>query len=105
MASGNVDRLGELERGLAAAHSRLSPALGEPPCLPAVHSEPLRDRGAGKPRELAEPAQTEPLELRVPVGRQRKQRERQRLEELLLLLLLHEHDLARVGRRSQRQGP
>jgi hypothetical protein len=50
----------------------------------SIHAESFGDGSSRKLGELTEPAQAEALELRVAVGRQRKQREWQRLEELLL---------------------
>ena len=74
--------------------------MREPPRLSPSTPEPLRDRSSGELRELAEPAQAEPLELRVAVGGHGKQRERQRLEERLLVLHRHDQDL--TGTRDAR---
>ena len=58
----------------------------------------------GSLRELAEPAQAEPLELRVALRRQREQRERERLEKRLLLRLRDEQDLAWPGDARRGEG-
>ena len=86
IASGKAQRLDELRGGLAPTHSRCTAALGEPPCIPSLHSQTLRDCAAGQLRQLAERSEPETLELRIAVRCHRKQRERQRLEERLFLL-------------------
>ena len=103
-ASGNDEHLGELRRRPAPANPRLPAAAGE---LPRLAVRPRRasprPRRSGKLRELPEPAQAEPFELRVAVGWHGEQRQRERLEELLLLRLRNEHDLTRASdaRRGQ----
>lgn len=70
--------------------------MGESPRLPPLHSQSLRDRMTWQLRELSEPTQPQPLELRVAVGRHGKQREREWLEESLLVLIRHDQDLTRA---------
>ena len=102
-ASGKTRTSASSAAGLRPRTLRLPPAAGEPPRLPPVDAEPLRDRAARELRELPDPAHSEPFELRVALARHGQKRERERLEERLLLLLRDEQDLTRPRHARRRE--
>src|SRR5947209_6318396 len=99
-----LERLDELSRWAATAHTRGRPTSRQAPGAPAVRPQAFGDGASREPGKLSEPADSECFQFGAALPFERQQRERQRREEVADLLVAHDEDLAaaRDGRRCER---